>query len=113
MSIEMETLVVRTVPIEPIESQYFNDRSENNIVDARTVVKFMTGNSSGYLTGTNFYQYISWLGLKAPVWMESYIPNVNHVPPTGAFACVIYRLMVEKTLPLAKELHDANISGKN
>jgi hypothetical protein len=46
-------------------------------------------------TGKALYNHLRCSGVKAPDWLKAEIPNIDHVPPMGTIATVIYKAMLE------------------
>jgi hypothetical protein len=77
--------LMRTVPFEPTVQQ------REGL--ARDIVMWL--NFDGRPTGKTLYQHLRRCGVKAPDWLKAEVPDIDHVPPKGTIAAIIYKAMLE------------------
>jgi hypothetical protein len=74
----------RIVPVQPTEAQWSGL--------ARDIIMWM--DMGGRPTGESLYEHLDMCGRDIPQWLRDEVPNVNHVPPKGTRAAIIYKAMI-------------------
>ena len=54
-------------------------------------------------TGKALYEHLRCGGTKYPEWLKTDIPDIDHVPPKGCVAAVLWRVMAEAYVASVKE----------
>lgn len=57
----------------------------------------------GRPTGKALYEHLQCGGTKYPEWLKTDIPDIDHVPPKGCVAAVLWRVMAEAYVASVKE----------